>query len=335
VQTLTIPMLAAPRSRVRERAGGVLSALRREKPRDTVPDGCDPAVFAAQCAEYLERAHTERDLAASAEATRVADAVVDPIEPIETIAEEWSVAEPVVTETPAQTLVVQQAETHEVIVPETPAPLSPARERVKSRAPRLPVHESAAIETVSQAIASLSQLFEEQFEESHQEQPVQEQTHVEPQLNTGMIELDISTILEDAADLVDDDAEEPEVYELAMPLETDDGAAEAEFVAALAESEKPIRIEAAESASPHSEPHAWPTIEEAYAEARRLTFGTDTVRPTPTRSTIANRGQRKGRPVQDEWGIFDPEQCGFAALIAKLDEIIENTDDVSLPGRRA
>jgi hypothetical protein len=25
--------------------------------------------------------------------------------------------------------------------------------------------------------------------------------------------------------------------------------------------------------------------------------------------------------VQDQWGLFDPEQCGFAALLAKLDEI--------------
>ncbi|HUE89119.1 MAG TPA: hypothetical protein VMO26_23820 [Vicinamibacterales bacterium] len=27
------------------------------------------------------------------------------------------------------------------------------------------------------------------------------------------------------------------------------------------------------------------------------------------------------KPIQDQWGLFDPEQCGFAALRAKLDEI--------------
>jgi hypothetical protein len=36
------------------------------------------------------------------------------------------------------------------------------------------------------------------------------------------------------------------------------------------------------------------------------------------------RGRRKKRakatpPAQDEWGMFDPQQCGFAALMAKLD----------------
>jgi hypothetical protein len=38
---------------------------------------------------------------------------------------------------------------------------------------------------------------------------------------------------------------------------------------------------------------------------------------TPRRSTRP----RKAPPVKDEWGFFDPNQCGFPALIAKLDEI--------------
>ena len=29
----------------------------------------------------------------------------------------------------------------------------------------------------------------------------------------------------------------------------------------------------------------------------------------------------KAQPLKDEWGFFDPNQCGFPALIAKLDEI--------------
>lgn len=35
---------------------------------------------------------------------------------------------------------------------------------------------------------------------------------------------------------------------------------------------------------------------------------------------------KKAKPVQDEWGFFDPEQCGFAALLAKLDEITDEED---------
>lgn len=37
--------------------------------------------------------------------------------------------------------------------------------------------------------------------------------------------------------------------------------------------------------------------------------------------------KREPRPLQDEWGFFDPAQCGFSALIAKLDEIAEDEDD--------
>jgi hypothetical protein len=35
---------------------------------------------------------------------------------------------------------------------------------------------------------------------------------------------------------------------------------------------------------------------------------------------------RAPKPIQDEWGFFDPSQCGFSALIAKLDEIAEHED---------
>jgi hypothetical protein len=39
------------------------------------------------------------------------------------------------------------------------------------------------------------------------------------------------------------------------------------------------------------------------------------------------RRTRRAQPVQDEWGFFDPSQCGFPALIAKLDEIASRESD--------
>ena len=47
---------------------------------------------------------------------------------------------------------------------------------------------------------------------------------------------------------------------------------------------------------------------------------------SPTAASPAERvrtaSPRKApKPIQDQWGLFDPEQCGFAALRAKLDEI--------------
>jgi len=47
-------------------------------------------------------------------------------------------------------------------------------------------------------------------------------------------------------------------------------------------------------------------------------------------SIVAPRIRKRARraaPVQDEWGFFDPSQCGFPALIAKLDEIASRESD--------
>lgn len=41
------------------------------------------------------------------------------------------------------------------------------------------------------------------------------------------------------------------------------------------------------------------------------------------------RRKRAAKPVQDEWGLFDPEQCGFAALLQKLDELDTSADDAA------
>jgi hypothetical protein len=45
----------------------------------------------------------------------------------------------------------------------------------------------------------------------------------------------------------------------------------------------------------------------------------------PRRRAEPKRAEPK--PLQDEWGFFDPKQCGFSALIAKLDEIAEEEED--------
>jgi hypothetical protein len=39
------------------------------------------------------------------------------------------------------------------------------------------------------------------------------------------------------------------------------------------------------------------------------------------------RRVKAAHPIQDEWGFFDPEQCGFAALLAKLDEMTESCEE--------
>jgi hypothetical protein len=36
---------------------------------------------------------------------------------------------------------------------------------------------------------------------------------------------------------------------------------------------------------------------------------------------LRQKHAKAAKPLVDEWGFFDPEQCGFSALLAKLDEI--------------
>ena len=45
---------------------------------------------------------------------------------------------------------------------------------------------------------------------------------------------------------------------------------------------------------------------------------------TPKRPFFATK--KAPRPVQDEWGLFDPNQCGFASLLAKLSEVTDGSD---------
>ena len=52
------------------------------------------------------------------------------------------------------------------------------------------------------------------------------------------------------------------------------------------------------------------------ARGRRRTTGSAAERP---------RSRKKPRAMapQEEWSLFDPEQCGFAALLAKLDQMAD------------
>ncbi|HWF84738.1 MAG TPA: hypothetical protein VG222_07835 [Vicinamibacterales bacterium] len=81
-------------------------------------------------------------------------------------------------------------------------------------------------------------------------------------------------------------------------------------------------VPAAAPAAPKSEHPEWT---ELIASLRQdMERRRDPVAPTPITRVVP---RRKSKPVQDEWGFFDPQQCGFAALLAKLDEITEASDE--------
>jgi len=82
VQTLTIPVLAGGPNGATRPDPNVLTRLRRGgKKKSTASVGCDPAVFAGQIAEYLERAAAEREIAAY----EAGDTAVSPVETAEVV----------------------------------------------------------------------------------------------------------------------------------------------------------------------------------------------------------------------------------------------------------
>jgi hypothetical protein len=77
---------------------------------------------------------------------------------------------------------------------------------------------------------------------------------------------------------------------------------------------------------------AWPRLETTVAEIPGRPAATPELSPKADETAASAEPDaarktrtKKKREAQDEWGMFDPEQCGFSALMAKLDEI-KDTD---------
>jgi hypothetical protein len=79
------------------------------------------------------------------------------------------------------------------------------------------------------------------------------------------------------------------------------------------------RLKAERTHAPADSPSDVQSSPDPFAEIR---VERASVPETPMAQAAARAVRRKPRrPVEDQWGLFDPEQCGFAALLAKLDEI--------------
>ena len=77
-----------------------------------------------------------------------------------------------------------------------------------------------------------------------------------------------------------------------------------------------------------SEPIVEDIVEALRRDVERLDTApaASTRQARPVKKLPPARRPGKGKPVQDEWGFFDPEQCGFAALLAKLEEVTRSDD---------
>jgi CheY-like chemotaxis protein len=232
VQTLTIPVLDTPMARSAAGRNVLFGLLGDRMSSPAAPDGCDPALFAEQCAEYLQRAAAERT------------------------------GQPV--DVP-------------VAMPLAPAPVmepTPPPEPVEAPVAAAPPSPPPAVEAIE-----------------------------------DVVEIDLSGMLDESV-----------FQQLSEAIETvsRDSARVQAAPAPGIEAWKPSSLGSAA---------VWP--------AMNFTPGDKSGGQRPANTPAAPKRFPDRKPLQDEWGFFDPAQCGFSALLAKLDEITHVASPLSDPNRPA
>jgi hypothetical protein len=311
VQTLVIPVLGSSQSS--GGGSGLFSRLTGRAKDDDTPGGCDPEIFANQIREYLDRAAEERRTAAEDLALAGKPPIALP--PVSRSADAMSTS--VDSEPPIYFEV-------EAVLPE-------------------PV-DATAYASTEQPFAGDPDMFD-----GDQEGPWSE-------ISLGEEDAEAGLRVEDAEGRrggLDDDGASLELDSEQIDLQRF-----VEELSADAPSPKPIRrpddvvadfeealdVIASPEAASESEPNrpgehseadsdlwmpldgpaaSWPRLEGGVIKASATgTAALEAERPAPTRER--SRKRPKTSPLHQEWSVFDPEQCGFSALLAKLDQMSDD-----------
>ena len=349
VRTLTIPVLATGSRREESSGGGGgMLAKWRRKTASPEPDGCEPAVFAEQISAYLqevaaERARLEDELLGDEPASEPA-LELRPSTP--TFNSEFAI--------PAHSELATPSFNSELWV--HPIQDEEAGEPVIDLSDEL-----AGLEADEDGEAE-SELFDGEpvgvytLGTDAAETPIEAfdllQAILEPAAN-----LEPPTIAQAATRFEPSAAAEDPAGAPASPLAA---LADETLVTPLVDSPEPARADIEPWVPMYLTPgRLWPTLEGMPAEMpvaraeqpdwielvaslrqdlerRRIdppSAAVDPIaaRPSDGSAAEAHRVAKKPRPVakqtkpiQDEWGFFDPEQCGFSTLLAKLEEITED-----------
>jgi len=120
-------------------------------------------------------------------------------------------------------------------------------------------------------------------------------------------------------------SETEDVYELSV--EPDLPELEAKFFAPLA----PVRTR--DAASPVAEPQVEDEPSRSTREESSSRRHMKKKRGSKGAKAKATRAEPQTEAVQDEWGMFDPSRCGFAAVVDKLDEVAEKKEQQPQRGK--
>ena len=334
VPTLMIPVFATGAAAQPSERGGFLARLSRSRSRTggTAPGttGCDPSVFASQIWEYLQSTATEDE--PNEEKVRPPDATSphDLEEVGLSAVSEVDAPAPSAVEGPALGEVEARPDTYES---EDQPHLETVQEGpVESPALAGPAVEEAAWDEIAigdEDTASPIELSDELSETTIELSGetidlrafVQELEAAEREFATPRVATTESVAAE-PVDIVD----EPAIEEVVVP--------------------QPVRVTVAHALPDHP---SWPPLEGVLAEElsheellaivadfdAALEYEPDAPGTMDADSDLwmplsvggsaswprLENAYSRPRVLQDEWGFFDPEQCGFSALIAKLDQI--------------
>jgi hypothetical protein len=311
VQTLVIPVLGSSRD---DDGGGMLSRLTRGRSRDdAATGGCEPEVFAGQIREYLERAAEDRRHALEdAEAAKTAGATADSARTATVVPGAESYRN---DHTPSL-----QARSWDTPYQDGTGSQQPATFEIEAVTPE-PIDDAPAADGADSA-----------EDDAWSEIPLVEHAdQVDASAIGGNYSLD-----EDEGGALELDSEPIDlqrfVEELAYDAPVDQKPAApssdhvvAEFEEALDEAIEPNRPNGhseadSEVLTPLVASTAWPqldsTVAKAPARAEQIDAVPASARPRP-------RKKSKAAAPHAEWKLFDPEQCGFSDLLAKLDQMAD------------
>jgi hypothetical protein len=235
----------------------------------------------------------------------VASAPAAPTPVVPTPVEPQPAAQVPIAQMPVEQLRVERLPVEEVPVAEIPVP-------------RIPIAEIPVVPVATIAVAEFAV---EQIPVAPMPVASAPVAHVpveQPPVRTLAAETEIDPMFfaEDGPDAAADPAphDRPAWVELIESLRKDIERLKAERLP-VAEASPP-----AQAVAPVEEPQAPRVGRVLSIAAARPANRTEAPAPTSKVRTLTPR-PKAPKPVQDQWGLFDPDQCGFAALRAKLDEI--------------
>jgi hypothetical protein len=343
-------------------AGGMLSVLRRGKTKAAEPDGCDPAVFAEQIASYLERAAQERpgpvmpgiginitdvadiahgalsELAAAPQPSYESPSLnyeSPSLRAIAAVAVEHAnvTIEDAVNQEWLETLPAEPVEQREIFDAVEPSTAATPDESVSFALEEAVRHlfadsapavdaapETAAPAEIFPQAATVAARSRETVAAKSRETVAAKSTEKDEWVAVDELIASLQLMPLAAIEITtDDEWMAPVLDEPQRAADRPDQFADDSSLAPVAAKSEREWVALIESLRHDVERLR---VERGEKPGRKAAAGA--ARPDKTDKT--DRTDRPAKPVQDEWGFFDPQQCGFAALLAKLDEVTDSED---------